>query len=276
MTFLAHRTPPNVKHDHDSLIWVISFTFALCKSPLLSKIQAWLLKGKQKSQGRPPEILCSGTCLFISKVRGLLGRSHAAEMVRVWSAARPVRCMLGGKWPPTTCQMLESFRLSHFGRMPISARGFCSLYSKNQSWLVKQMNYLINLGVVLLVWQEGCVSLRFNGNWKDGKINICLIELCLAPPHCQLYSQKTILCSRKQWNKPFPLHFHPMGNNSYMFMVSPTRDLWVEPIGSTARRRKTAQVSLLSVNKRIKMWHLRLRKLSIRHVFLTTAEEYRN
>lgn len=46
---------------------------------------------------------------FAAKPEGLGAGPHAAGAARLWSAARTERCMLGGKWPAATCQMLQKF-----------------------------------------------------------------------------------------------------------------------------------------------------------------------
>lgn len=116
--------------------------------PLQPKVWAGLPKRAQKSQGRATTDPVN--CLFISKERGLQGRNHAAETALLWSVALPERCMLGGKWPPTTCQMLEKFQRGPFGLQPVNTGGFCSPYSKTEAG---ETDKVINFGVLELVWQ---------------------------------------------------------------------------------------------------------------------------
>lgn len=129
---LTNCISPFVKYDHkqhfllshreysswatEQIHFCTQMTFSLSTTIFYLKHKPDFQRGNKNHKGELHQILCTGTCLFISKVRRLLGRSHAAEMVLVWSVARPVRCMLGGKWPRTTCQMLEKFQLSHSGR----------------------------------------------------------------------------------------------------------------------------------------------------------------
>lgn len=88
-----------------------------------------LQRGNKNHKGELHRILWTGTCLFISNVRGY----EVEETVLVWSVARSVRCMLGGKWPPTTCQMLEKFRCRRFGGEPANTQGVHSLCSQTKA-----------------------------------------------------------------------------------------------------------------------------------------------
>lgn len=91
------------------------------------------------------------------------------------------------------------------------------------------------------------------------------------------------MCLRERGNVPFPFYFHHMGNNGYVSgftdRLSLSRAVWKHHssgkcLGTKTwkknlrndKGRKIAEVNLLSVNNQIKMWHFRLRKLSIMHV----------
>lgn len=141
------------------------------------KYEAGFQRGNKNHPGALQQILRTGTCLFISKARGLQGSGHAAETVLVWSEARRVRCMLGGKRPPTTCQMLEKSRCRRLAGSQRTPGGF--VLSAPKVKLVKQIKCLINFGILELVWQEGK-----NTYCKERNNNTCQRGSILASQCC--------------------------------------------------------------------------------------------